>query len=65
MGTDKYGELLLSKWLMLLMCVAVVVAAGGCASRQTEDPPDLEERSSVSAMLTIHYLQVKKALKPQ
>ena len=52
-------------WLMLLMCVATAVAAAGCASRQTNDPPDLEERSSACSMLTIYYLQVKKALTPQ
>lgn len=52
-------------WQILLMCVATAVAVGGCASRQTNDPPDLEERSSARSMLTIYYLQIKKALTPQ
>ena len=65
MSTDKYGERLLTNGLMILMCVATVVAVGGCASRQTDDPPDLAERSSASSMLTIYYLQIKTALTPQ
>jgi len=50
---------------MLLMCVVAAVAAGGCANRQTKDPPDLNERSSASTMLTIRYLEINKALTPQ
>jgi len=56
---------MLKLWLMLLMCAAMVVAASGCASQQTNDPPDLDERSSASTMLTIRYLEIKKALIPQ